>query len=271
MPIFGRKVRSVTVARAFRTRGSARRFREAGSGSAWHASRSAAAPMSIRLASFVVIPAVLTAGALAVYGVERAPDRAPYPIAAIPAGSPPLTSGGEGLMSENGETLPPNHPPIGGASPHGSFPAAVADTPALSWTMPAGWQQAPNPNAMRLATYRAPGGAEVSVSRAGGAPEANIERWMSQFDNMGREGRVEKTVHGLHVITVDVTGTYLGGGMGGGTAVAAQAQPRADWAMVGAIVETPGLPYFFKMTGPAMAIRAARPAFDRLIDGVASM
>jgi hypothetical protein len=39
--------------------------------------------------------------------------------------------------------------------------------------------------------------------------------------------------------------------------------------MVGAIVETPSLPYFFKMTGPAAAIRAARPAFDRLVDGVA--
>jgi hypothetical protein len=227
--------------------------------------------MSIRLASFVVIPAVLIAGALAVYGVERAPDRAPYPIAAVPAGSPPLTAGGEGLMSETGETLPPNHPPIGAASPHGSFPAAVADAPALSWTMPAGWQQAPNPNAMRLATYHVPGGAEVSVSRAGGAPEANIQRWMSQFDNMGREGRVEKTVHGLHVITVDVTGTYLGGGMGGGTALAAPAEPRADWALVGAIVETPGLPYFFKMTGPAVAIRGARPAFDRLVEGVTPM
>ena len=109
----------------------------------------------------------------------------------------------------------------------------------------------------------APGGVEISVSRAGGGTEANIQRWIGQFDNTGREGRVEKTVHGLHVVTVDVAGTYVGGGMamGGG---AAEAKP--DWALVGAIVESVSPPYFFKMTGPAAAVRAARPAFDRLVD-----
>jgi hypothetical protein len=222
--------------------------------------------MSIRFASYVVIPAVLVAGALALYGVERAPDT----IAPLHAISTATATAADGLMPENGETLPPNHPPIGAAmSPHGLLPPATDEAPALTWTMPAAWQEAPNPNAMRLATYHAPGGVEVSVSRAGGATEANITRWMSQFDNVGRQGRVEKTVHGLHVVTVDVTGTFVGGGMSGGTS--AQAQPHPDWAMVGAIVETPSLPYFFKMTGPAGAIRAARAAFDRLVDGVAPM
>jgi hypothetical protein len=219
--------------------------------------------MPIRFASFVVIPVVLLAGALAVYGVERAPA----PIASIPPASPPGAAAGEGVTLDNGETLPPNHPPIGG----GSLPAAADEAPALSWTRPAGWQEAPNPNAMRLATYRVPGEVEVSVSRAGGTTDANIQRWMAQFDNEGREGRVEKTVHGLHVVMVDVSGTYVGGGMGGGMAQTAPAHPRTGWAMVGAIVETPGLPYFFKMTGPAAAIGLARPAFDRLVDGVASL
>lgn len=216
--------------------------------------------MSIRFASYVVIPVVVLAGALALYGVDRAPDTMASPHAMSPA----TATAADGLMPDNGETLPPNHPPIGAAmSPHGSMPAATNEAPALTWTMPATWQEAPNPSAMRLATYHAPAGVEVSVSRAGGATEANIARWMSQFDNVGRQGRVEKTVRGLHVVTVDVTGTFVGGGMSG------PAQPRPDWAMVGAIVETPSLPYFFKMTGPAAAIRAARPAFDRLVDGIA--
>jgi hypothetical protein len=223
-------------------------------------------PMAIRFASFAVIPAVLVAGALALHGVEHAPDA----VASTHAASPAPASGGEGVMPENGETLPPDHPPIGaGMSPHGSLPPATDEAPALAWTKPAGWQEAPNPNAMRLATYHAPGGVEVSVSRAGGATEANIQRWTSQFDDVGREGRVEKTVHGLHVVTVDVAGTFVGGGMSNGTS--APAQPHPDWAMVGAIVETPDLPYFFKMTGPAAAIRAARPAFDRLVDGIVRM
>jgi len=223
--------------------------------------------MSIRLASYAVLPAVLIAGGLALHGSERAADATAANAQAMP---PPRAPGGEVLPSENGEALPPNHPPIGGASPHGSLPAAADEAPGLSWTMPVGWQVASNPNAMRLATYRAPGGVEVSVSRAGGATEANIQRWMAQFDNVGRQGRLEKTVHGLHVVTVDVSGTYVGG-MSGGMALAAPAQPHADWAMVGAIVETPGLPYFFKMTGPAPAIHAARTAFDHLVEGVSSM
>jgi hypothetical protein len=130
--------------------------------------------------------------------------------------------------------------------------------------MPAGWQEAPSPNAMRLATYRAPDGVEVSVSRAGGATDANIQRWVGQFDDVGHEVHAEKTVHGIHVVTVDVAGTFVGGGMTPG----APAEPRPGWALVGAVIESRSPPYFFKMTGPAAAVRAARAAFDRLVDGI---
>jgi hypothetical protein len=218
--------------------------------------------MSQRIASFVVIPAVLAAGVLALYGAERSPEA----TAAAPrmsAAPPPTTDDVPPLG--NGETLPPNHPPIGGASsPHGLMPAADTEAPAIAWKIPAGWQEAPNPNAMRLATYRVPGGVEMSVSRAGGATEANIQRWIAQFDDVGREGRVEKTVRGLHLVTVDVSGTYVGGGM----AMGAPTESKPGWALVGAIVESRSPPYFFKMTGPAAAVRAARPAFDRLLDSI---
>jgi hypothetical protein len=134
------------------------------------------------------------------------------------------------------------------------------------WKMPATWQEAPNPNAMRLATYRAPGGVEVSVSRAGGETEANVQRWIAQFDDVGREARVEKTVRGLHVVTVDFAGTYVGSGM----AMGAPVESKPGWALAGSI-ESRSPSYFFKMTGPAAAVRAARPVFDRFIDGITPM
>ena len=169
------------------------------------------------------------------------------------------------LPVDHSERLPPNHPAIGGATPpHGSMPSAAADPPALAWTMPTGWEQAPSPNAMRLATYRAPDGVEVSVSRAGGATDANIQRWVGQFDDVGHEVHAEKTVHGLHVVTVDIAGTFVGGG----TTPGATAEPHPAWAMVGAVVESRSPPYFIKMTGPVSAVRAARAAFDRLVDGI---
>jgi hypothetical protein len=41
--------------------------------------------------------------------------------------------------------------------------------------------------------------------------------------------------------------------------------------MVGAVVESRSPPYFFKMTGPAAAVHAARAAFDHLVDGITPM
>jgi hypothetical protein len=217
--------------------------------------------MSIRLASYVIIPVVFLAGGWALHGADRAPDV----VLATPQATSPALTMGEVLPSGDGETLPPNHPPIGGAgAPHGSMPSAAADPPALTWKIPEGWQEAPSPNAMRLATYKVPGGVEVSISRAGGATEANIQRWVGQFDNVGREVHAEKTVHGVRVVTVDVAGTFVGGGMSAGT----PAEPRPDWAMVGAVLESRTPPYFFKMTGPAAAVHAAHPAFDRLVDTI---
>jgi hypothetical protein len=255
----------------------------------------ASLPMSMRIGAFVVIPVVLGAGVLALQGAQHAPEAI---VAAPHRGAGPLDPVGEMQPSENGGTLPPDHPPIGaaamggtlppnhpsigagamggtlppdhpsiggGASPHGALPPSASEPPALVWKMPASWQEAPSPSTMRLATYHAPGGVEVSVSRAGGETEANIQRWIAQFDDVGHEGRVEKTVRGLHVVTVDVAGTYVGGGM----TMGASADPKPHWAMVGAIVESPSAPYFFKMTGPAAAVGAARPAFDHLVDSIA--
>lgn len=217
--------------------------------------------MSIRLASLTLIPVVLVAGVLALQGVDRVPD-------ATAATSPEISSPRAERVAvplEEGEMLPTDHPPMGATtSSYTSLLPSARDTSALAWKMPPVWQEAPSPNAMRLATYRAPGGVEISVARAGGTTEANIQRWIAQFDDVGREGRAEKTVHGLRVVTIDVAGTYVGGGI----TMAGPAEPSHDWAMVGAVVESRSPSYFFKMTGPAVAVHASRSAFDRLIDSV---
>jgi hypothetical protein len=121
---------------------------------------------------------------------------------------------------------------------------------------------------MRLATYRVPaaGGAEeaeMSVSRAGGTTPANIERWRGQFDGANQTGPTEKTVAGLKVTIVEITGTFTGGGMMGGPTT-----QHPGWALLGAIVETSGFPYFFKLTGPEAGVLGARQGFDELIDSV---
>lgn len=103
----------------------------------------------------------------------------------------------------------------------------------------------------------------MSVSRAGGTTPANIERWRGQFDGANQTGPTEKTVAGLKVTIVEITGTFTGGGMMGGPTT-----QHPGWALLGAIVETGAFPYFFKLTGPQASVLGARQGFDELIDSV---
>jgi hypothetical protein len=233
--------------------------------------------MSVRPISLALVTAVVVAGGLAVYGIGRTPAAVtPTVQAASPRPEDPL-------LSENGATLPPNHPPIStglsnggglppnhppidrGSSPQGTVLPASDEAPALAWEVPRGWQTIPNPNAMRLATYRVTADStdapEVSVARAGGTAEANIQRWLDQFDQRGADKRTQMRVHGLDVTIVEVSGTYMGGSMMPG----AQSASHPGWTLVGAIVPTATSAYFFKLLGPTAKVQTARASFDALV------
>jgi hypothetical protein len=166
-----------------------------------------------------------------------------------------------------GEQLPPGHPAIGGAAaPVGR---EQEDDAAIVWKVPAKWSEVPNPNAMRLATYHvpaaagAPDEASVTVARAGGSVEANLQRWSEQFVDAGSGKRTEKTVKGLKVSLIEVSGTFQAGGMG-----ADGAGLHRGYTLRGAVIETDEGAYFFKLTGPSASVRAARADFDSLIDSI---
>jgi hypothetical protein len=138
----------------------------------------------------------------------------------------------------------------------------------IAWDVPKKWTQAPNPNAMRLATYlipRADGDsddAEMSVSRVGGSVEMNLNRWKAQFDPPKADStkRMERTVAGLRVTIFEVAGNYTGMVMKGQVT-----KPKESYALVAAIVEgSGGDPWFFKLTGPEKTVAAARADFDSL-------
>lgn len=216
--------------------------------------------MSPRIAPFVVVAVVLGAGGVALFRSEDTP------AASIASAERPVS---ETPVTAQPASLPPNHPAIGQASPHATVPPYSDEAPALAWQAPSGWQTAPNPNAMRIATYRPAGESsdapEISITRAGGTTEANIQRWLDQFDNRGIEKRTQLKIHGLDVMVVEVSGTYMGGSMMPGS----QSPSHAGWTLVGAIVPTAGSAYFFKLLGPSAKVQAARASFDVLVSGAA--
>lgn len=145
----------------------------------------------------------------------------------------------------------------------------------LTWTAPPGWKSEGSAP-MRAATYKLPPaagdreGAECVVyffgAGQGGSVQANVDRWESQFkqpDGKPAAAQVRKrTVHGLPVTTIDVSGNYSG--MGG--PMAASAPVKTGYRMLGAIVENPGCNLFVKFAGPEKTVAANRQKFEELVD-----
>lgn len=215
--------------------------------------------MPKRLSASLIAPAVLGAALaayfLASHGAATAAAPTLAPVAAAPTTPAPAA-------------LPANHPRIPGMPPHGQRPGGSIPNgenqrpPSIDWKAPTDWQTLANPNPMRLATYRAGDNAEVSIARAGGPVDANVLRWSQQFEGAPQPARTEKDVRGLHVTMVRLAGTYDGSGMG------TTPERHEGWAMLAAIVEAPGAPYFFKVVGPAADVDKARASFDSLVGSV---
>jgi len=147
--------------------------------------------------------------------------------------------------------------------------ALAADSGAgLHWTAPSNWKsQGERP--MRLATYSVPEGGECGVyyfgQGQGGGVDANIDRWVGQFQQPEGKPKVEKrNIHGLEITTVDVSGSYTG--MGGPRAP--EGPPKAGYRLLGAVVEGPQGSLFFKFIGPAKTVAQNQPAFDKLLSSL---
>jgi hypothetical protein len=188
--------------------------------------------------------------------------------------SPAATAGGPAAASNE---LPPDHPPTGAT---GESSGAAASAPsemtssssggqsggsdAVKWTMPARWKAGP-PKQMRAATYLIPAAAgdgedaECAVFlNIGGGVQANIDRWVGQFEKTdGPPIQKHVTINGLPVVTVDVSGTFKGGG----PMMGQSSGPKASYRLLGAIAEAPGGEVFFKLTGPGKTVAAAQNDF----------
>jgi hypothetical protein len=149
------------------------------------------------------------------------------------------------------------------SSPH-------AQDPGVAWDTPRRWV-AELPSGMRLASFGVPApksGGESALCAVyyfgpgqGGGVDANLERWASEFREPAKSARRAFEVHGLRVSRIEVRGTYTAHAMTPG----ASTGESPGWMLLGGIVEGPGGPVFFKLTGPEGSVNAAAKEFDELL------
>jgi len=128
------------------------------------------------------------------------------------------------------------------------------------------WVSKAPSSSMRVAEWSLPkaaGDAEDAIltlyffgASQGGNVQANLDRWIGQMAQPdGRQSKdVAKTSsltsHGLKVTFVDVTGTYVAEVTPGST----EHFNKPGFRQCAAVVETPGGPYFVKLTGPEKTV-----------------
>jgi hypothetical protein len=147
-------------------------------------------------------------------------------------------------------------------------------TGTLTFTKPAAWAERPAASSMRVAEFVIPKAAsdtedgELTVyyfAGGGGSVEANLQRWTSQFESGTKPVRTMSTVNGLHLTSLDVSGTYIAEVRPG----SAERHNKPGFRMRATVVETAKGPYFVKLTGPSATIDQAGAAFEQFLRSLA--
>ena len=148
---------------------------------------------------------------------------------------------------------------------------AANEVAGIQWKAPAQWKALPD-RPMRAGTYTVPAAAgdsepgEMAIfyfgQGQGGGVEANVKRWVSQFQaKTDPDKRSTQKINGFSVTTVELAGTYLFSPSPGSP----DKTPKPGYRMIGVIVEAPEGNVFFKLTGPVKTVKASRPMFDKML------
>ena len=156
----------------------------------------------------------------------------------------------------------------------------AAPAGALSYDAPSAWRTRPPASGMRVAEFVVPKAqgdaedAELVIYYFGGGgvgtADADIDRWIGQVQqpdgspSAAKARRATRTINGLKVSMVDVSGTYTAEMRPG----AAEHYNKPNFRVCAAVVETPRGPYYIKMIGPAKTVAAAQADYAKLLDSL---
>lgn len=144
----------------------------------------------------------------------------------------------------------------------------IVSAGSLNFALPgATWTSVPSSSPMRAAVVQiAVEGAEKPLEAVfyyfgagqGGDTQANIDRWLGQFESPPTSKTEELDANGTKVSLVTATGTYMDGAMFGPKTA------KADYTLLGAIIPGPDAPVFIKLTGPKDAVAKITEDFKKL-------
>jgi hypothetical protein len=203
-----------------------------------------------------------------------------------PQSASPLTANTNAVPapSTDAGSLPPDHPPTGNTADGNSQaesanPGSTDSAGGVKWNPPSRWKVRAG-DGMRLVTYLIPAaggdneGAECPVfffgSGDGGGVQQNIDRWIGQLKQSDGSPSTQaarqktETINGFKVTTVDVTGIFSGGPMAAGKG------DQSGYRLLGAIVEGPQSPVYFKLIGPTKTVASAQNEFQALLRSLAA-
>jgi hypothetical protein len=188
-----------------------------------------------------------------------------------------------------GSAMPNDSIHGGGRAPASSSPMAEKTPPQALERLPDGrvglgpfsaavpkeWTDKPSTSSMRAAQFVLSATpkeeAELIVYYFGeggaGSVQDNMDRWVGQFTQPDGKpskdaAKIEKaTFAGQSATLVSVTGRYTAMSMGG----AADPVDKTDQALLGAIVESPRGPYYFKLVGAKKTVDAHAARFRAML------
>lgn len=176
--------------------------------------------------------------------------------AEVPVPTVPAADSSAGTSGSTTGGLPAGHPPVGTAAnsnPSGSGRVGPFEFSfrGLLFDVPAGWKEVELTEMQRGfvdARFLIPSGdseVQLTFSSVGGGVQANIDRWIGQFQLAeGDEPKIETIeVAGVSATWVDIRGTYSSG-------FGAAASTNENQRMLGAALPLPTGDVYLKLTGP---------------------
>jgi len=190
--------------------------------------------------------------------------------------------GGSENRAESEQGVPEANRGLPAPKPESTSPGSAVSAAGLAYEPPADWVSEEPTSSMRIAQYRLPAGGDsetdglVTVFHfgvgGGGALDANLRRWANQFqqddgvDPLSRAKIDHFDAANLKVTTIELTGRYVTNStMGGGVP-----RDESGWRLIGAVLEGPGGPWFFKGVGPEQVMLDHRDGFISLLRGARS-